>query len=361
MSHHPWAKVHYLVHPGFDAGEHPEFESYLHAYIEHIAQETNDILLIVSDGESFDLEQIRKFAHLDIIEGISLYLSLHDGGAWDIIQKINPSISYQYLFQKEWFDARFYRWCEEHIDMSELHILADTWRILREDYITGKYRENGKLHDDTAARLRIEEEQARMKLDIATLSLQALEELWAVKQRKQTQRNIKNPARFHRLYQHAMEALGKNRMREIFIADQEEPDMLPINPVSHFQDTEGNLAPTPIAQLYPDFEAQVFNASENFIYGNAARVKDRITYELSLSRHQKLRDRQAKNVLKDMDFEANSETEMIFLGEYRHRCVNNVLRILTYRLSPLTGDNFFIANDTFTLERPDNYIGTDWE
>lgn len=186
------------MHPGFDAGEHPEFESCLHAYIEYIAQETSDMLLIVSDGESFDLEQIRQFAHLDIIEGIALYLSLHDGGLGDTIQKINPTIIHQQIFQKEGFDTRFYIWCQENINMAELDILAHAFRTLREEFFAGKYRENMKLHDDTAARLRIEEEQARINLDIATLSLQALQELGAVKQRRHTQRNIKNQARFHR-------------------------------------------------------------------------------------------------------------------------------------------------------------------
>lgn len=72
--------VHCLVHPGFDADERTEFEEYLHSYIQYVASTTNDILLIVSDGESFDNEQMCQFVRMRMIEGISLYLSLHDGG-----------------------------------------------------------------------------------------------------------------------------------------------------------------------------------------------------------------------------------------------------------------------------------------
>jgi hypothetical protein len=35
-------------------------------------------------------------------------------------------------------------------------------------------------------------------------------------------------------------------MREIFIADAERSESLPIKPVSHFQDFDGKMIPTPI-------------------------------------------------------------------------------------------------------------------
>jgi hypothetical protein len=61
-------RVHCLVHPGFDTGNHPDFEAYLHGYIEYIATQTKDILLIVSDGEVFDEEQQKQFLHMHMIE-----------------------------------------------------------------------------------------------------------------------------------------------------------------------------------------------------------------------------------------------------------------------------------------------------
>ena len=72
----PVEAVHCLVHPGFDAGEHPEFERDILRYIDSISQRTHDVLLIISDGERHDETELNQFRLLDTIEGINLYLSL---------------------------------------------------------------------------------------------------------------------------------------------------------------------------------------------------------------------------------------------------------------------------------------------
>lgn len=45
-----------------------------------------------------------------------------------------------------------------------------------------------------------------------------------------------------------MQAFGRERMREIFIADGEKTDTVLIQPVSHFQVFDGGLIPTPIVE-----------------------------------------------------------------------------------------------------------------
>lgn len=81
-----------------------------------------------------------------------------------------------------------------------------------------------------------------------------------------TRRAVRNRPRFNRLYQHALQALGKERMREIFIADAEQEDSVPIQPVSHFRTLDNEFLPTPIVPPLSNFQAQVFNASEAQTY-----------------------------------------------------------------------------------------------
>lgn len=354
------ANVHCLVHPWFDAFNHEEFEAYIHTYIAHIAQNTNDILLIVSDWESFDREQIKKFAHLDILEAIAMYIWLQDGGLGDYINIYDENGKYSNSLASNGLSEAFYRWCQKNIDMSELSAIAEEWRVLKEEYISWKRNCNLKDHNEKAKLLRERELSARMNLDIEAISYKALEEFWPISQRSLTYRNIKNRWRFFRIFQHAMEALGKDRFREIFIKDGEQVDTLPILPISHFQVVDGEMIATWFVPDGEESTTQVFNASEDYSYWNAARLRDRLTYELSLSRNEALSRQQPKEVLQSMWVEVTENTKFVFFWEYRDRCVNNVLRILNYRLAPITWDNFWIWNNAFTLERPGNYISTAW-
>lgn len=191
--------------------------------------------------------------------------------------------------------------------------VADAWRSLKEDYFSGKYGDNLVAHDAEAARLRAWEEEVRVKLDIKSLSQKALDDLGVLAgEQRFTKRNIKNRARFTRLYQHAMQALGMERMREIFIADAERDDSVAIQPVSHFRTADGMLQPTPIVPPLSNFKAQILNESESFQYGNAGKLMDEIVYDLSLSRYRKLANNQALDAFKAMGFQITPETEFIF-------------------------------------------------
>lgn len=347
-------RVHCLVHPGFDAGNHPEFEASLHQYIEYIATKTKDILLIVSDGEIFDGEQRKHFAHLYMIEWISLFLWLHDGGMGDLI-RIYDDGKYNKTLENNGFDERFYRWCKRNIDMSEFQTVADEWRELRKEYHDWKYRDNKECHSKKAAILREKEEQTSIKIDIESLSKKALNDLWVLTTpMSPTRRVVRNRPRFNRLYQHALQVLGKERMREIFIADTEQEDKVPILPISHFITLDNKFLSTPITPTLSHFQTQVFNASGTQRYGSAAELRDEITYELSLSRSRKLLSNQPAEVLQDMNFPITPETKFIFFGEYRGRCVSNTAMVMRARLKWITGENFYIAHDKLTLLREDD-------
>lgn len=353
--------VHCLVHPWFDAFEHPEYEGYIHAYIEYIARETNDILLIVSDGESFDLEQMRQFALLDAIEAIVHYVSFNDGGICKEIDAFDSSGRYNKSLSHNGLNEDFYRWCMQNVDISELRAINAQWDILREEYFAGKYKWKQDEHDVQASELWEREKQIRREMDIEGLAYKALDEFGKVNDRLSTQRSIKNRGRFFWIHQHAMNALWKERMREIFIRDDEAPDVLPLLPVLQYVSSNGEVIQTPAMEELPEEDYWCeYNASSEEQYWNAAELRDRITYELSMSRNQKLANNQAKDVLADMWVEISSDTRFTFLWEYRDRCVNNVFAVLNYRLSPVTGDNWFIANDVFTLERPENHISWEW-
>jgi hypothetical protein len=60
------------------------------------------------------------------------------------------------------------------------------------------------------------------------------------------------------------------------------------------------MIPTPLAKNEEGIDGQIFNASETSTYGNAAELKDKLTYELSLTRNEKLKRNQPQEVLKDM-------------------------------------------------------------
>lgn len=361
IAEEPQVNVHCIVHPWFDHGEHPEFEANVHLYIDFIARETNDILLIATDGERFDLEQLREFALLDIIEAVSLYLSLNDGGIWDMIDIYDEQWRFSRAIIHNGLTEEFYLWCKENIDMRELSEIAEKWRKLKKDYFAKKYHSNMSEHDTLATKLRADEETARMKLNIEAIARQALEDFWPVVRRKMTYRNIWNPWRFFRIYQHAMDAFWPERMREIFIRDAEEATHLAIQPVVAYQDIEWNMFPTGIGIPESDeFTPQVFNISEAYPYWNAAKLKDDITTRLSVSRFEKLERQQPKRVLADMWVEVSKDTRFLFLWEYRDRCVNNAMHVLNYRMSPLTWDKFQVVWDSFTLERPADHVGTNW-
>ncbi len=344
--------VHCLVHPGFDIWEHPKFEGNIIAYINDIASKTNDILLIVTDWERFDNEQLLQFARLDIIEAISLFLGLQDWWLGDLIPVFDSMWNYSPIIANNGLSESFYKWCEKNIDLNELHGIANEYRVLRNDYFWWKYKWNEELHDSQATNLRERELSAKMNLDIVSLSQKALDEFWPVAKRSMTYRNIENRGRFFRIFQHAMKVLWKERVREMFIIDGEKAPVVPIQPVTHFQVFEWDMIPTPFAANEEGIREHVFNASEEATYWNAAQLKDQITYELSVTRHEKLMKQQPKEVLEEMWVTVTSDTKFIFFWEYRNRCVNNVAHVLNYRISPITWDEFYIAWDALTLEKP---------
>jgi hypothetical protein len=350
-----WARVHCLVHLGYDGWDYLEFENAIQNYISYIAWRTNDILIIISDGESFDNEQLTQRIHMQIIEWISLYLWLHDGGIWDMIEVYSPEGRYSQILTRNGLDESFYHWCEKNIGMTELLEISQNWRQLKEDFFGWKYRGNQELHNIKAERLKEVERKARIQIDIEKLSYKALEDLWFLNtDHTHSQRVIRNPARFYRIYQHALRVLGRERIREIYIADAEHPHKVAIQPVSHFQTIDGGILRTPIVPPFSDFSAQVFNASETDSYGNASTLRDSLTYTLSLSRYQKLINNQPADALRDMNFPVTPETEFIFFWEYRGRCVENVKSVMYHRLRRIAWDRFFTAHNAFTLQRSDD-------
>lgn len=349
------SNVHCLVHPWFDSWEHLEFEANIHAYIDYIALKTNDVLLIVTDWENFDLDQLKEFALMDIIDYISLYLSLNDWGLWSLTKIYDENWNFNQILNNQGLSEEFYHWCKWNIDMTELDEIAKQWKELEEYYFSNI--RNTVEHDARATDLREKESLARWKIDISSIAHKALDELWPVGRRRNTHRNIRNRWRFFRIHQHAINSLGKERMRELFINDGEDSEILPIQPVSHFRNDKGVYFPT---NLYLDKleweDSCVYNQSEEDIYGNAAKLKDDLTYWLSVSRSDKLKNQQAENILDDMWVNISSETKFVFLWEYRNRCVNNVLRVLNYRIKAVEWDKCFVANDTFTLEKHEDSL-----
>jgi hypothetical protein len=350
--------VHCIVHPGFDAWDQPDFEAYLHSYIEHIASRTQDVILLVSDGESFDEEQVRQFTLIRMIEGISMFLSVHDGGLGDIMQMLRQEDgasedAYFQALESNGLSRSLYEWCEQNVDLAEFSKVAEWWREHKRVRHSADMREEEKWQwlDTEAARLREWEKEVKMSMDIASLAWKAFDELGVVEwEQMRTCRNLKNRPRFIRLYQHAMEALGRERVREIFIADEERSDNVSITPVTHFRNEDRTLSPTPVADEHPQ---QVFHASEEACYGNAAELRDKLTYALSLSRHRKLIKNQPLDALQAMNFPLTPETRFVFSGEYRGRCVSNVANIVRDRLREIWWEYFF-ADDRLTLLRSDD-------
>jgi len=155
-------------------------------------------------------------------------------------------------------------------------------------------------------------------------------------------------------------SLWSDRVREIFIQDGEDVEVLPILPVIQYIEEDGERTPTHVADIPWDFLWCEYYASEWQQYWNAAELRDRITTELSVSRNKSLASQQPKDVLADMWIEVTSDTRFIFLWEYRNRCVDNVFHVMNYRMSPVTWDKWFIAHDVFTLERPENHMSFVW-
>lgn len=352
-----WPNIHCLVHPWFDTWEHENFEASLYQYISHIAEATNDILLIVTDGESFDKTQLEKFAHLDVIDAISLYLSLKDWWIGELIDVYDKQGNYSSALSNNGLSEEFYQWCEQNINMSELKFIADEWKSLKKDYLRWDYIWDIQKHNTEAASLRDKEEQVKVGLDITSLSYKAIDEFWSIIRRNMTYRNIGNRGRFFRLFQHAMDVLWKERVREVFIADWEDAEVLPIQPISHFQVFKWERIPTPLGEKGVDSE--VFNASESSVYWNAASLRDSIIYELSVSRHEKLSSQQPQKVISDMWIDITPDTIFTFLWEYRNRCVTNVRNVMNHRIAPTWWGKFYVANDVFTLRRPSDDIGID--
>lgn len=354
----PSPVVHCIVHPGFDAGEQPDFEAYLHGYIEYIASTVWDVILFVSDGESFDEEQVRQFELVRMIEGVSMFLSLHDGGIWDLLQSLsqeceNSEEAYFQALENNGLSRILYEWCQTNIDLTELNEIAEAWRAHKKVHFSADIGEEEKWEwlDKEAARLRELEKAAKMKLDISALAKKAFDELGVVEWgRPKIHRNVKNRPRFIRLYQHALQALGRERVREIFIADEERSEAVAIEPVTHFRNEDRTLSPTPVAGIFPE---KVFHASEEATYGNATELLDGLTYRLSLSRHQKLLRDQPLEVLRAMSFPLTPETKFVFSWEYRGRCVSNVAKIVHDRLVEI-GWRYFFADDRLTLLRSDD-------
>lgn len=345
-------RIHALVHPGFDSWEHPKFEKDLLNYIDEIAKEVHSVLLLVSDGEMFDQEQQKQFTLLRMIEGVSLYIWLHTGWIGDMIEIYNEKNEYSRALINSWLNESFYLWCKNNIDLSEINEIANKWRNLKQEYFAGKY--SYEEHKTLAANLMEQEIRAKINIDIAAIAVQAREDLWVLLHVDPSiRRNIWNKTRFMRIYQYAIKRLWSDRMREIFIADAERSESLPIKPVSHFQDFDGKMISTPIVPPLSWFSAQVFNASEEREYGNASTLRDQITYELSVSRYSKLVAGQVNQVLQDMNFQVTPETQFIFSWEYRGRCVDNVARVIYNRLKNCPEENFLVARN-ITLQREDD-------
>lgn len=347
--------IHCLVHPGFDVYDQPEFESYLHGYIENIAKTTNDILLIVSHGERYDLEQMRQFALLDIIQAIGFFLAQ--------IQ-VSPNMKYEKMYEMYWLTEDFFEWCMSNIGISELIRIEEEQIILRDTFLEKRSKWEisfGNIeHKQKCDSLNERSAQAMKKIDIEALAYKALEELWKINNRETTEREVRNRWRFFRIIQHAMHSLWSDRVREIFIRDGEDAEVLPILPVLQYKGSEWEKIPTYVADMPWDFPWCEFHASEFQQYWNAAELRDRIITELSVSRNSALAAQKPKEVLADMWVEVTSDTRFVFLWEYRNRCVDNVFRVMNYRMSPITWDEWFIAHDVFTLERPKNHMSFDW-
>lgn len=348
--------IHCLVHPGFDAFEHPEFEANILEYISHIAARTQDVLLIISDGERLYEEQMRKFALLDTVQTIAFFLAQ--------IQ-VSTDMKYEEFYEDYWLSQEFFDWCMSHIDISGLIEIEQEQFALREAFLVWKgiwdlltnYREQKRKCDALIER----RNQEMIDIDIQGKAELALEEFWSINGRSHLPRKVRNRGRFFRIYQHAMKTLWPERVREIFIADGEDVEALPVLPVLQYKtglDTDPIL--TELVEIPGDFWGMSFNISEPERFGNAAELRDKLTTELSWSRNQSLASQQAPDVLVDMWVEVTDNTKFIFFGEYRDRCVDHVFHVLNYRMSPISWDNWFIANDDFTLERPKYHISYSW-
>lgn len=52
----------------------------------------------------------------------------------DLIEVYDAEGNYSKALANNDLDERFYKWCNENIDMSELQSIADEWRELKKDY-----------------------------------------------------------------------------------------------------------------------------------------------------------------------------------------------------------------------------------
>jgi len=114
------------------------------------------------------------------------------------------------------------------------------------------------------------------------------------------------------------------------------------------------MIPTSLGMQW--INAWVFNASEISIYWNSAELLDNLTYELSVSRYNKFFNQKFNSIIESMWVKLTKDTKFIFLWEYRHRCVNNVLDVMKERLGYSWTDNFYITYDNLTLQKPSDFI-----
>jgi hypothetical protein len=312
-------------------------------------------LLIVTHWESYSMEQLKQFALLDIINAIGFFLAQ--------IQ-VSPNMKYEAMYEMYWLTQDFFKWCMSNIDISELIRIEEEQIVLRDTFLEQRSKweisfENIE-HKQKCDSLNEQSVQAMKEIDIEVLAYKSLEELWKINNRETTEREVRNRWRFFRIFQHAMHSLWSNRVREIFIRDGEDAEVLPVLPVLQYIGEEREKIPTHVADMPWDFLWCEYNASELQQYWNAAELRDRIITELSVSRNKSLAAQQPKEVLADMWVNVTSDTKFVFLWEYRDRCVDNVFHVMNYRMSPVTWDNWFIAHDAFTLERPKSHISSNW-
>lgn len=357
----PVDAVHCLVHPGFDAGEHPEFERNIFRYIDSLAGRVNDVLLIISDGESFDESQLQEWHMLRTIEGIAQYLST----ARDRVRNNPPRESYRERYAKtlreEWLDERFLDWCLENIDMDTVLDLEREWYELESNYHAWVFDGDMETHDRKAHELKARGKISRTTFDVLKWVEKAITDLSAIAiTRRNTVRKIRNPWRFFRIFQYAERRLWSKRVGEMFIADKEHPNIVSILPVMHFLTPEWKSISSGHTLIRGRFTpiGRAFNQADPIDYGNAAKGMDMLTADLSVSRNRKLETRQVDTLLDGMWYRITLDTVFHFSWEYRYRCVKNVASVVHARLEWIAWDDFFIAQDELTLlHEEDKKIG----
>lgn len=158
-------------------------------------------------------------------------------------------------------------------------------------------------HDRQAAALNEAGKILRREFDVLGYARSAVRDLAVFPSpRRNTARAVRNRGRFHRIFQHAIRRMGSERVSELFIADAEDLRMVNILPVTHYMRWDGDVELTNHSLEPARFTpiGTVFNVSEAEEFGNAASERDRITYELSVTRNRKLEERQVDTVLEEM-------------------------------------------------------------